>query len=29
MKSSTMNTHMGNIIIDKDVISQYAGGVAM
>ena len=29
MKSSTMNTHMGNIIIDKDVISQYSGGVAM
>ncbi len=24
-----MNTHMGNIIIDKEVIGQYAGSVAM
>lgn len=29
MKSSTMDTHMGNITIDKEVIGQYAGGVAM
>lgn len=29
MKSSSMNTHMGNIIIDKEVIGQYAGSVAM
>lgn len=29
MKSSSINTHMGNITIDKDVIAQYAGNVAM
>ncbi len=29
MKSSTLDTHMGNIVIDKEVIGQYAGGVAM
>ena len=29
MKNSSMNTHMGNITIDKEVISQYAGSVAM
>ena len=29
MKKSSMNTHMGNITIDKEVISQYAGSVAM
>ena len=27
MKNSSMNTHMGNISIDKDVIAQYAGTV--
>lgn len=25
----TMNTHIGNIIIDNEVIAQYAGSVAM
>ncbi len=29
MKKSLMNTHMGNIAIDKDVVAQYAGTVAM
>ncbi len=29
MKSSSMDTHMGNITIDKEVIGQYAGSVAM
>lgn len=29
MKSSSMNTHMGNITIDTEVIAQYAGSVAM
>ena len=29
MKGSSMNTHMGNITIDKEVIEQYAGTVAM
>ena len=29
MKNSSMNTYMGNITIDKEVISQYAGSVAM
>ncbi|MCR4748645.1 MAG: Asp23/Gls24 family envelope stress response protein [Lachnospiraceae bacterium] len=29
MKNSSMNTHMGNITIDKEVIAQYAGTVAM
>ena len=28
MKSSSMNTHMGNISIDNEVIAQYAGAVA-
>ena len=28
MKGSYMNTHMGNITIDKEVIAQYAGTVA-
>ena len=28
MKGSSMNTHMGNITIDKEVIAQYAGIVA-
>ena len=27
MKGSSMNTHMGNITIDKEVIAQYAGTV--
>jgi uncharacterized alkaline shock family protein YloU len=29
MKASLMNTHMGNISIDNEVIAQYAGAVAM
>ena len=29
MKSSSMNTHMGNISIDNEVIAQYADSVAM
>ncbi len=29
MKSTVLDTHMGNITIDKEVIGQYAGGVAM
>ena len=29
MKGSTMNTHLGNIVIDNEVIAQYAGSVAM
>ena len=29
MKSSSMNTHMGNIAIDNEVIARYAGSVAM
>jgi uncharacterized alkaline shock family protein YloU len=29
MKSSSMNTHLGNISIDNEVIAQYAGSVAM
>ena len=29
MKASVMNTHMGNISIDNEVIAQYAGAVAM
>ena len=29
MKNSSMNTHMGSITIDREVISQYAGSVAM
>ena len=28
MKGSSINTHMGNITIDKEVIAQYAGTVA-
>lgn len=28
MKSSSMNTHMGNISIDNEVIAQYVGTVA-
>ena len=29
MKASVLNTHMGNISIDNEVIAQYAGAVAM
>lgn len=29
MKSSLMNTHMGSITIDNEVIARYAGSVAM
>jgi len=29
MKGSSMNTHMGSIHIDNDVIAQYAGSVAV
>ncbi len=29
MKSSSMNTHMGNIVIENEVIAQYAGSVAI
>ena len=29
MKGSSMNTHMGNITIDNEVIAQYAGSIAM
>ena len=29
MKGSYLNTHMGNITVDKEVIAQYAGIVAM
>lgn len=29
MKYSSMDTHMGNIAIDNEVIAQYAGSVAM
>ena len=29
MKSASMNTHMGNIFIDNEVIAQYAGSVAV
>ena len=29
MESSSMNTHMGNVSIDNEVIAQYAGSVAM
>ena len=29
MKGSSLNTHMGNITIDNDVIAQYAGSVAV
>lgn len=29
MKSSSMNTQLGNIVIDNEVIAQYAGSVAV
>ena len=29
MKETSMNTHMGNIAIDNDVIAMYAGSIAM
>ena len=29
MKGSSMNTHLGTITIDKEVVSQYAGSVAV
>ena len=29
MRASSMDTHMGNISIDHEVVSQYAGTVAM
>lgn len=29
MKETSMNTHMGNITIDNEVIVQYAGSIAM
>lgn len=29
MKGSSMNTHLGNIIIDNEVIAQYAGSEAV
>ena len=29
MKGSSINTHMGNIVIDNEVIAQYAGSVAV
>ena len=29
MKASVVNTHMGNISIDNEVIAQYAGAIAM
>ena len=29
MKASSMDTHMGNIAIDNEVIAQYAGSIAM
>ena len=29
MRASSMDTHMGNIAIDTEVIAQYAGAVAM
>ena len=29
MKAFSMDTHMGNISIDNEVIAQYAGSVAM
>lgn len=29
MKGSSMNTHLGNIVIDNEVIAQYAGTVAI
>ena len=29
MKKSSIDTHLGNIKIDKDVLAQYAGAIAM
>ena len=29
MKGSSINTHMGNIVIDNEVIAKYAGSVAV
>ncbi|MBO4981234.1 MAG: Asp23/Gls24 family envelope stress response protein [Lachnospiraceae bacterium] len=29
MKGSSMNTHLGSIVIDNEVIAQYAGSVAV
>ena len=29
MKETSMNTHMGNIVINNEVIAQYAGSVAV
>ncbi len=29
MKGSSINTHLGNIVIDNEVIAQYAGSVAV
>jgi uncharacterized alkaline shock family protein YloU len=29
MKRTSMNTHLGNIVIDNEVIAQYAGSVAV
>ncbi len=29
MKGSSLNTHLGNIVINNDVIAQYAGSVAV
>ena len=29
MKGSTLNTHLGNIYIDNEVMAQYAGSVAV
>ena len=29
MKGSSMNTHMGNIVVENEVVAQYAGSVAM
>lgn len=29
MKGSSMSTHLGNIVVDNEVIAQYAGSVAV
>lgn len=29
MKNSSINTHMGSIVVDNEVIAQYAGSVAV
>lgn len=29
MKASSLNTHLGNIVIDNEVIARYAGSVAV